>query len=172
MKLSKQSKLNTKKVELKLIGKSRKQMRKELRKQKKINKSIYFKNKRELCVNITNVNDDKINHNKIINKETNRLESSKKYKKKNDCFEKVNHSIISMTNCSEQVKTKKSKEFEYKKKIQKCKLLKEANLKEDKEIKKLEKKLKLNKRKKKTIPKSFITDGLDCILFDYKIFLW
>lgn len=35
MKLSKQSKLNTKKVELKLTGKSRKQMRKELRKQKK-----------------------------------------------------------------------------------------------------------------------------------------
>lgn len=35
MKLSKQSKLNTKKMELKLTEKSRKQMRKELRKQKK-----------------------------------------------------------------------------------------------------------------------------------------
>ncbi|PBC25649.1 Nucleolar MIF4G domain-containing protein [Apis cerana cerana] len=69
-----------------------------------------------------------------------------------------------MINCSEQVKTKKSEEFEYKKKIQKCKLLKLANLKEDKEIRKLEKKLKLTKRKKKTIPKSFVTDGLDYIL--------
>ncbi|KAG6801859.1 nucleolar MIF4G domain-containing protein 1 [Apis mellifera caucasica] len=69
-----------------------------------------------------------------------------------------------MTNCSEQVKIKKSEEFEYKKKKQKCKLLKEANLKEDKEIRKLEKKLKLTKRKKKTIPKSFVTDGLDYLL--------
>ncbi|XP_043791161.1 nucleolar MIF4G domain-containing protein 1 homolog [Apis laboriosa] len=163
MKLSKQSKLNIKKVELKLTGKSRKQMRKELRKQKKINKSIYFKNKREFCVDISNVNDDKTNHNKIINKEINRLESSKKCTK-NNCFEKVHHSIISITNCFEQVKTKKNEEFEYKKKIQKCKLLKEANLKEDKEIKKLEKKLKLTKRKKKTIPKSFVTDGLDYLL--------
>lgn len=170
MKLSKQSKLNTKKVELKLTGKSRKQMRKELRKQKKMNKLIYFKNKRELCVNISNINDNKTNNNKIINKEINRLKSSKKCTKKN-CFEKEYHSVISMINCSEQVKTKKSEEFEYKKKIQKCKLLKLANLKEDKEIRKLEKKLKLTKRKKKTIPKSFVTDGLDCILFDYKIFV-
>ncbi|XP_016922254.1 nucleolar MIF4G domain-containing protein 1 homolog [Apis cerana] len=163
MKLSKQSKLNTKKVELKLTGKSRKQMRKELRKQKKMNKLIYFKNKRELCVNISNINDNKTNNNKIINKEINRLKSSKKCTKKN-CFEKEYHSVISMINCSEQVKTKKSEEFEYKKKIQKCKLLKLANLKEDKEIRKLEKKLKLTKRKKKTIPKSFVTDGLDYIL--------
>lgn len=162
MKLSKQSKLNTKKMELKLTEKSRKQMRKELRKQKKINKSIYFKNKRELYVDISNVNDNKTNHNKIINKEINRLENSKKCTKNN--FEKIYHSVISMTNCSEQVKIKKSEEFEYKKKKQKCKLLKEANLKEDKEIRKLEKKLKLTKRKKKTIPKSFVTDGLDYLL--------
>lgn len=114
MKLSKQSKLNTKKMELKLTEKSRKQMRKELRKQKKINKSIYFKNKRELYVDISNVNDNKTNHNKIINKEINRLENSKKCTKNN--FEKIYHSVISMTNCSEQVKIKKSEEFEYKKK--------------------------------------------------------
>jgi hypothetical protein len=36
---------------------------------------------------------------------------------------------------------------------------------DDKEIKELEKKLGLNKRKKKdTLPLSFKTDGLDCIL--------
>lgn len=56
------------------------------------------------------------------------------------------------------------KNLNIKKKKQKCKLLKEANLKEDKEIRKLEKKLKLTKRKKKTIPKSFVTDGLDYLL--------
>lgn len=113
-------------------------------------------------MDISNVNDNKTNHNKIINKEINRLENSKKCTKNN--FEKIYHSVISMTNCSEQVKIKKSEEFEYKKKKQKCKLLKEANLKEDKEIRKLEKKLKLTKRKKKTIPKSFVTDGLDYLL--------
>lgn len=38
----------------------------------------------------------------------------------------------------------------------------EANWEEDKNIKKLEKQLKLNKRKTKSIPKTFAEDGLDC----------
>lgn len=44
------------------------------------------------------------------------------------------------------------------------KQLVEANLEEDKNIKHLEKQLKLNKRKSKGIPKAFAEDGLDCIL--------
>lgn len=42
--------------------------------------------------------------------------------------------------------------------------LKKDNLLEDKVIKSLEKKLKLNKRANKRLPKSFMDDGLDCIL--------
>lgn len=33
-------------------------------------------------------------------------------------------------------------------------------------IKQLEKQLKLNKRKSKSVPKSFASDGLDCILYN------
>jgi len=40
----------------------------------------------------------------------------------------------------------------------------EANKVEDRAIKQLEKQLKLNKRKRKSLPLSFKNDGLDCIL--------
>ncbi|CAG0919076.1 unnamed protein product, partial [Notodromas monacha] len=42
--------------------------------------------------------------------------------------------------------------------------LRRDNKEEDKEIKRLEKKLKLNKRKKKSLPQSFLSDGLDYLL--------
>lgn len=38
----------------------------------------------------------------------------------------------------------------------------QANAKEDRLLNKLEKQLKLNKRKAKSIPKSFVADGLSC----------
>lgn len=44
--------------------------------------------------------------------------------------------------------------------------MKEANVYEDKEIKRLAKHLKIDKRK--TVGKSFVEDGLDCILFTYQ----
>lgn len=50
-------------------------------------------------------------------------------------------------------------------KKQRAKQLKQANLEEDRNIKMLEKQLKLNKRKTKSVSKSFASDGLDCILF-------
>lgn len=50
------------------------------------------------------------------------------------------------------------------------KQLKWANAEEDKMIKQLEKRLKLNKRKSKFVPKSFVEDGLDCILYNFVIF--
>lgn len=40
--------------------------------------------------------------------------------------------------------------------------LEEDNLKEDKIIKNLEKKLRLNKKSGKSVPKTFASDGLDC----------
>lgn len=50
---------------------------------------------------------------------------------------------------------------------QRIKQLKRANVEEDKMIKQLEKRLKLNKRKSKSTPQSFVSDGLDCILYDF-----
>lgn len=47
---------------------------------------------------------------------------------------------------------------------QRNKQLVQANLEEDRNIKRLEKQLKLNKRKSKAVPASFSNDGLDCIL--------
>lgn len=44
------------------------------------------------------------------------------------------------------------------------KQLLDANKEEDKIIKQLEKQLGLNKRKTKTLPKSFVEEGLDCKL--------
>ena len=44
------------------------------------------------------------------------------------------------------------------------KAMEEANMKEDKMIKQLEKQLKMNKRKSKNLPQMFAVEGLDCIL--------
>ncbi|XP_060812647.1 nucleolar MIF4G domain-containing protein 1 homolog [Bombus pascuorum] len=141
----KRKKLKTKKVErstLKVAEKSRKQMRKELRQQKKINRSLYLKNRNELRTTRGYVNDNKTNHSELVDKTI-----QEGYKE-----------------CTKEIKKRKLEELEHKKKNKKHKLLNEANLKEDREIKKLEKRLKLNKRKSKTIPKSFVTDGLDYLL--------
>ena len=141
----KRKKLKTKKVErstLKVAGKSRKQMRKELRQQKKINRSVYLKNRNELRTTRGYVNDNETNHSELVDKTI-----QKRYKE-----------------CTKEIKKRKLEELEHKKKNKKHKLLNEANLEEDREIKKLEKRLKLNKRKNKTIPKSFVTDGLDYLL--------
>lgn len=44
------------------------------------------------------------------------------------------------------------------------KQLRDANIDEDRTIKQLEKRLKLAKRKSKSLPKTFVADGLDCKL--------
>lgn len=135
-------KLKSKKVgqsNVKSVGKSRKQIRKELRKQKKINKSIYFKSKNESRGASAHTIDS---HHKLGNK------SVKEGPKK----------------CTKETKRRKSEDLERQQRKEKNRLLKAANLKEDKVIKRLEKQLKLNKRKKETVSKSFVSDGLDCIL--------
>lgn len=48
---------------------------------------------------------------------------------------------------------------------QRTKQLLNANIDEDRNIRQLEKQLKLNKRKSKSVPKSFAEDGLDCKYF-------
>ncbi|CAG2057790.1 unnamed protein product [Timema podura] len=82
----------------------------------------------------------------------------------------VKGSAIKKTNLlylQEQNKIRKDKQEERRKKQYnkiRIKQMKEANEEEDKIIKKLEKQLKLNKRKSKTVPKSFALDGLDYLL--------
>ncbi|KAK9296867.1 hypothetical protein QLX08_009264 [Tetragonisca angustula] len=136
-------KLKSKKVErsnVKSVRKSRKQIRKELRKQKKINRSNYFKSKNESRAASAHASDSQ--DHKLGNK------SVKERPKK----------------CTKEAKRKKSEDLERQRRKVKNRLLKAANLKEDKVIKRLEKQLKLNKRKKETISKSFVSDGLDYLL--------
>lgn len=47
---------------------------------------------------------------------------------------------------------------------ERMKQLRDANEEEDRTIKQLEKRLKLAKRKSKSLPKTFVADGLDCTL--------
>lgn len=49
---------------------------------------------------------------------------------------------------------------------QRSKQLLDANKEEDRIIKQLEKQLGLNKRKSKALPKSFVEEGLDCMLLE------
>ncbi|KOX67702.1 Nucleolar MIF4G domain-containing protein 1 [Melipona quadrifasciata] len=136
-------KLKSKKVKrssVKSVEKSRKQIRKEFRKQKKINRSIYFKSKNESRATSAHASDSQADH-KLAN------ESVKERPKK----------------CTKETKRRKSEDLERRRRKEKNRLLKAANRKEDKVIKRLEKQLKLNKRKKETISKSFVSDGLDYV---------
>nr|CAD7198380.1 unnamed protein product [Timema douglasi] len=81
---------------------------------------------------------------------------------KESCIKKPNLLYL-----QEQNKIRKDKQEEKRKKQYnkiRIRQMKEANEEEDKIIKKLEKQLKLNKRKSKTVPKSFALDGLDYLL--------
>ncbi|XP_017887279.1 nucleolar MIF4G domain-containing protein 1 [Ceratina calcarata] len=134
---------------LKPTEKSRKQIRKEQRKQKKINRVLYFTKRKELHARARGLDegvdtDHKPNDDEVVKKAV-RVQK----KIENDATEKKKRKL-------EQLKQQKRK--------QETKLLEQANEKEDKMIKKLEKQLKLNKRKKKTVPKSFVEDGLDYLL--------
>ncbi|XP_031844165.1 nucleolar MIF4G domain-containing protein 1 homolog [Nomia melanderi] len=120
------------------LQKSRKQIRKELRKQKKISKANHFKKRNELRVSGQHANTHVDNDNT------------------ND--EVVNDFQVKF------IKKKEKEVHERKKKNKENEFLTKANQKEDKMIRKLEKQLKMNKKKKTTIPKSFKTDGLDYIL--------
>lgn len=133
----------------KSIQKTRKQLRKEKRQQKKISRAAYYQKKKsidqsEKTPGISRTDGDK----------------SMKIKEKNDTKQ------LPSVRTQKRQKTKDTKEEKMQKnaKKQRTVQLKRANLEEDRTIKQLEKQLKLNKRKSKSIPKSFVSDGLDCIL--------
>lgn len=141
---------NTKsKIKAKSVQKTRKQLRKEKRQQKKLSKAEYYQRK------------------KLKNQSGKTLEisgtGSNKSMKIND---KNDVEQVPWMKTQKRWKPKDTKEERIQKNVKKQRMvqLKQANLEEDKTIKHLEKQLKLNKRKTKSIPKSFISDGLDCIL--------
>lgn len=153
-KRSKVKSSETKCSNLNALRKSRKQVRKEIRKQKKIDKVIYLKKRKESrarahdLVRTDQTTDDVADNRTSDEKVTCNLVNDGK-------ISKENAKDIGKGKCEKVGSNRANKKHE---------LLKEANLKEDKIIKKLEKQLKLNKRKRKVIPKSFVADGLDGII--------
>ncbi|XP_018378058.1 PREDICTED: nucleolar MIF4G domain-containing protein 1 homolog isoform X2 [Trachymyrmex cornetzi] len=139
--------LNTKSNKSKSIQKTRKQLRKEKRQQKKISRAMYYqkkksKNQSEQILEISRINNNK----------------SMKIKEKNNAEQ------VPSTQKRQKLKIAKEERMQKNAKKQKITQLKQANLDEDKAIKQLEKQLKLKKRKSKSVPKSFVSDGLDYLL--------
>ncbi|XP_004081162.1 nucleolar MIF4G domain-containing protein 1 [Oryzias latipes] len=131
--------------------KSRKELRKEKRKMKKARmKSHYEGKKKSPCLT---PNDGK---------STTKTENPDKKTDKSKDVSKA--ASVDKDKSKKKESTKKGKQVNRLKESRQMALL-EANEQEDREIKKLERFLGLNKRKnKKTLPQSFVTDGLDYIL--------
>lgn len=122
------------------IEKTRKQLRKEKRQEKKARKALSYQNKKKVPGRFV-LNPDRLKENPTkLQVDLNESPQSNKKQKNKE-------------------KLKKQK----RKRDTKSSLIVE-NENEDKTIKQLEKRLKLNKRKSNTIPKSFVDDGLDYIL--------
>ncbi len=88
----------------------------------------------------------------------------------NDTFKEVEPCQTQLPKKSKAIKEKnaesgkKKETFDQQSTKQRTKQLQIANKLEEKNIKKIEKQLKLNKRKSKGVPKSFVDDGLDFLL--------
>lgn len=135
--------------------KTRKQLRKEKRQQKKINRATYYQKKRSksgaISFNQKPKKEEGVDNCSRLSKTNNTLTRDKKK--------------INVEQNQQKIKCKKEEKVEKRMKKQRMQQLKQATLEEDKTIKQLEKRLKLNKRKSKSTPKSFVSDGLDCILY-------
>ncbi|XP_051910061.1 nucleolar MIF4G domain-containing protein 1 [Hippocampus zosterae] len=128
--------------------KSRKELRKEKRKLKKIRMKSHYEGKKK---NLPSGDGEQA----VIPQKQKATGGNKK-----DEVKKVPKTITKKQEKPKAAPTKTNRYQESRKKA-----LLEANEQEDREIKKLERYLKLNKRKnKKSIPQSFVADGLDYIL--------
>ncbi|XP_064188848.1 nucleolar MIF4G domain-containing protein 1 [Anguilla rostrata] len=154
-------------------NKSRKELRKEKRKLKKIKKKHYYEgNKHQFEGNSSASKDDDNETTTTDKKDKNnsaKRDSKKPHKATiNESEMKNSKQMEGQTSkAKKQPKETASKQGAKKSKLQENRkqALLEANVAEDKEIKKLERYLGLNKRKnKKTLPQSFAADGLDYIL--------
>ncbi|XP_019739251.1 uncharacterized protein LOC109524093, partial [Hippocampus comes] len=128
--------------------KSRKELRKEKRKLKKIRMKSHYEGKKK---NLPSGDGEQA----VIPKKQKATGGNKKDEVKK----------VPKTNAKKQEKPKVAPTKTNRYQESRKKALLEANEQEDREIKKLERYLKLNKRKnKKSIPQSFVADGLDYIL--------
>lgn len=144
--------------------KSRKELRKEKRKLKKLKMKNHYEGKK-----ITSLPTDDGEHLEIPADKKSQLQKKEKVTKEVS-KKQSNKSSNASAEKSETSKTTTSSSKTGKKKTNKLQesrkmALLEANEQEDREIKKLERCLRLNKRKnKKSLPQSFMADGLDYIL--------
>ncbi|CAD6227674.1 GSCOCG00001354001-RA-CDS [Cotesia congregata] len=148
----------SKKSTKKPVEKTRKELRKEKRQQKKVNRAQYYSNKKKvLASKDTNLDDS------LIKNENNNIKTDIIVNKKPKVVKKVK-TDEALIKEKLRLKKKREKRAEKQRLKQKRELLLEDQEKEDKMIRQLEKKLKLNKRKSKSVPKSFVDDGLDYLL--------
>lgn len=145
---------------------NRKQLRKEKRKEKKLKKNDYFMKKTsrfaskditEIAEKLTKESD--LTSQNVVKPIQKNLTSKQSSKSDSDLTNKNKVPSIEEINKKEKKEQKKLQKGMLKQR--RDQLLKE-NEKEDHTIRKLEKQLKLNKKKSKAIPKSFASDGLDC----------
>ncbi|XP_014478032.1 PREDICTED: nucleolar MIF4G domain-containing protein 1 [Dinoponera quadriceps] len=133
---------------IKPAQKTRKQLRKEKRQQKKISRAVYYQK------------------NRSKNQSEESTEKSTRGLEEDEGNNERRKTLIPLKEVQKRKKSKNINERKKEKRVkkQRIKQLKEANLEEDKTIKQLEKRLKLNKRKNKSVPKSFVSEGLDYLL--------
>lgn len=142
--------------------KSRKELRKEKRKMKKAKMKSHYEGKNTVSLPPSDEGNPKIRADKHQQPQTQKkkMEKTKKEGSKSHPSEPKDESDKSET----PPPSKKGKRVNKLQETRKMALM-EANEQEDREIKKLERCLGLNKRKnKKSLPQSFVADGLDYIL--------
>lgn len=142
--------------------KSRKELRKEKRKMKKAKMKSHYEGKKTLSLPPSDEGNPRIRADKQQQPQAQKkkMEKTKKEGSKSHPIEPKDKSVKSET----PPPSKKGKRVNKLQETRKMALM-EANEQEDREIKKLERCLGLNKRKnKKSLPQSFVADGLDYIL--------
>ncbi|XP_033227249.1 nucleolar MIF4G domain-containing protein 1 [Belonocnema kinseyi] len=131
------------------VQKTRKELRKEKRVQKKQNRKLFHEKKKSEPQESGKF----VLNPKGLDQHVKKENKSEKEKNVQDRLQK-------------ELENEKKKEQRLEKEMarKRRRQLKEANMEEDRNIKHLEKQLKLNRRKSKNVPKSFASDGLDYLL--------
>lgn len=140
------------KAKQKTVKKTRKELRKEKRKEKKSIKNEFFSRKK-------NADGKYVSYPNLKDEKQNMLNVQKPVKPQKT---------------EEQLKLEKEQRAALKKKKEEKELRRTRNkqlnkdiCEDDKDIKRMEKVLNLNRRKSKSLPKSYAMDGLACILFKH-----
>ncbi|XP_076617338.1 nucleolar MIF4G domain-containing protein 1 [Chaetodon auriga] len=145
--------------------KSRKELRKEKRKMKKAKMKSHYEGKKTLSLPLGDGENSETPADKQQQqKKKKKMEKTKKGESKAHSGESGRAPAEKPDTPKTPSSSKKGKKVSKLQESRKMALM-EANQDEDKEIKKLERRLGLNKRKnKKSLPQSFVADGLDYIL--------